>query len=245
MNNINCEHCGSLIDVEKETKCPNCGAPYKNNKQYKEYLNYKKKKIEIDLETQKLANDITRDNHENNKIKQSGSFIVFLIIFAFIAIFIFSIIEIINKQIDNIEENDNSPINLNDYFNDLNIIEGSFDKFTITDTYDIKVDKIIRYFEKGFMNNKDEYFGFHIIFNNKTDSWKVLNNITLSYINDYNYETTIPRALVSTSNLDFFATKIQTYEGYIYYQIDESIKDVTLSFENVNILIPNFRNNIK
>ena len=80
MNNINCEHCGSLIDVEKETKCPNCGAPYKNNKQYKEYLNYKKKKIEIDLETQKLANDITRDNHENNKIKQSGSFIVFLII---------------------------------------------------------------------------------------------------------------------------------------------------------------------
>ena len=35
MNNINCEHCGTLIDINVDKRCPNCGAPYKNNKQYK------------------------------------------------------------------------------------------------------------------------------------------------------------------------------------------------------------------
>ena len=31
---IICEHCGSSINIDKDSKCPNCKAPYKNNKDY-------------------------------------------------------------------------------------------------------------------------------------------------------------------------------------------------------------------
>ena len=31
---IICEHCGSSINIDKNSKCPNCKAPYKNNKDY-------------------------------------------------------------------------------------------------------------------------------------------------------------------------------------------------------------------
>ena len=29
---INCENCGTLIDIEKDSLCPNCKAPYDKNK---------------------------------------------------------------------------------------------------------------------------------------------------------------------------------------------------------------------
>jgi hypothetical protein len=31
-NNYECAHCGSYFDVEKQHKCPSCGAPIKKNK---------------------------------------------------------------------------------------------------------------------------------------------------------------------------------------------------------------------
>ena len=51
--------------------------------------------------------------------------------------------------------------------------------------------------------------------------------------------------MVSTKELDFLATKKQTYEGYLYYKIDNDIKDVYVTFENATISIPDFRNKIK
>ena len=31
---IECEHCGAFIDVTRDKKCKNCGAPYNKNKEY-------------------------------------------------------------------------------------------------------------------------------------------------------------------------------------------------------------------
>ncbi len=31
---IECEHCGAFIDVTRDKKCNNCGAPYNKNKEY-------------------------------------------------------------------------------------------------------------------------------------------------------------------------------------------------------------------
>ena len=50
---------------------------------------------------------------------------------------------------------------------------------------------------------------------------------------------------ISTKELDVLATEKQTYEGYLYYKVDSDIKDVYVSFENVTISIPDFRNKIK
>ena len=35
---FHCEYCKELIDSEKDKKCPNCGASYKNNKEYQKLL---------------------------------------------------------------------------------------------------------------------------------------------------------------------------------------------------------------
>ena len=244
MNNINCEHCGTLIDVLKDTRCPNCGAPYKNNKQYKEYLLYKQRQMQIDLETKQLSNDITKDVHNTQKNIIPGIFIFMIVIIFAVAIFMFQLLLNFEKDFENIPDDYFDPYEYNNNNNYENV-NGNFNENIITSDFDIKVDKIIKYNEVRFTNDKEMYYGFHIVFNNKTDNWKVLNNIALSYINESGSETYISKSIVSTKELDFLATKKQTYEGYLYYKIDNDIKDVYVTFENATISIPDFRNKIK
>ena len=247
MNNINCEHCGSLIDTDKETKCPNCGAPYKNNKQYKEYLAYKKRQAELNLETQSVANSIAKDTHEVGKKVIPGVFIFIIVIFLISFISFFSMFRLAFDSIDDYQEK------RDDYIKNQELIDMQqkdkekvyiyFNEYAFTDQYDIKVDRIIKYKETRFENK--EYYGFHIVFKNKTKTWKTLNDIALTYTTKAGEERSINKAIVSTKTLDFFAKDDITYDGYLYYEIPEYIDDVTIKYENIYITIFDFKNKVK
>lgn len=90
MKSINCEHCGALINVENDSVCPNCKAPYDNNKQFKEYTEDLKKQNDLTLETHELVND-------NMKTEKKVQKIVFPIVFVIaLGIIIAIIIKLFN-----------------------------------------------------------------------------------------------------------------------------------------------------
>lgn len=248
MNNINCEHCGSLINTDVDKKCPNCGAPYKNNKQYKEYLEYQKKQRELNLETQQLKNDITRDVHNTSKKAIPGMFIFVFVIFiistvAFFFIF-YNAFGNMNDYQNNYEDYQNNYELINELQKDKENIVIMYNEYALTDQYNIKVNKIIKYVENKYEKNKT-YYGFHIVFKNKTNTWKTLNDINLIYVNSDGEETTAQKPIVSANKLDYFAKDIITYDGYLYFDIPNDVKDVTIYYDNIYIKIFDFKNKIK
>jgi uncharacterized Zn finger protein (UPF0148 family) len=257
MKNINCEHCGALINVESDIKCPNCGAPYKNNKQYKEYLDYKKKQDDLDLESKKINNEIKKDVYKTTKKITAASAVMAIFIALFAIAIVSTIIYSIFKQTENnsarndlniINTNDDNNDNLQDILDNLKNNEEekivvSFNKTANTEKFNITVDKIIKYTEKNF--SKKTYYGFHINFKNKTDDWKRLNDIKLVYIDNEGDEQTAKVGTVSTKTLDILATEKTTYKGYIYYSIPSYVKDVKIIYNNVTIKINNYKNKIK
>lgn len=100
---ITCEHCGTTIDVEKNKRCPNCGASYARNKDYQEYKEMNKKEKEYDfrereanIKQKEITNDILekQTNMVNNhfdftKNTFSVLLIIFVIVFVAALIFIF------------------------------------------------------------------------------------------------------------------------------------------------------------
>ncbi len=98
---ITCEHCGTAIDLEKDKRCPNCGASYSRNKEYAEYKNNAKKdkeyefrEREADIKTKEITNDILekQTNMVNNHFDfTKKTFSILLVIFAviFVAALIF------------------------------------------------------------------------------------------------------------------------------------------------------------
>lgn len=246
MNNINCEHCGAVINVEKDIKCPNCGAPFKNNKQYKEYKEYLKRQKEINLESQKIANDIQRDVHNTSK-KAIPAVFIFVIVIFFIAFSFFIIIfKTAFSSMDDYQQKYDDYIKNKEYIDylqkDTEKLYIFFNEFAYTDQYDIKVDKVVKYQEKLYSNK--EYYGFHIVFKNKSSEWQPLSNIQLIYKDENGKDVIGDRGIVTTETLDYFAYDEETYEGYIYYEIPEEVKDVTIKFENIYITIFDFKNKV-
>jgi len=100
---ITCEHCGTAIDIEKNKRCPSCGASYARNKDYTEYKNNAKKEKEYDFREREAdikAKEITNDILEKQTNMVSNhfdftkkTFSVLLVIFAII--FVASLIFII------------------------------------------------------------------------------------------------------------------------------------------------------
>ena len=247
MNNINCEHCGSLINTDKDIKCPNCGAPYKNNKQYKEYLAYQKKQRELNLETQQIANNITKDVHNASQKAIPAVFIIVIAIFLISFAFFFIIFRQAFSSMDDYQEKYNDYINNKEQIEmlqkDHEKIYIFFNEYAYTDQFDIKVDNVIDYTETKYEKNK-HYYGFHIVFKNKTRDWKTLSDIRCTYLIE-GEERSAGKEIVSAKELDFFAKDIQTYDGYLYYDIPEEVKDVTLVFGDINITIFDFKHKIK
>ena len=90
---ITCEHCGTAIDVNKKSRCPNCGASYARNKEYLEQHKINKdfdnRDRDATIKQKEVTNEILTKNQEQAE-KQfkfaSKIFIVSCIIFAFIFI---------------------------------------------------------------------------------------------------------------------------------------------------------------
>ena len=109
---ITCDHCGTAIDVEKNKRCPSCGASYAKNKDYVEYKNELKKDKEItnrereaDIKTKEITNDIlekqtnmVNNNFDFTKKTFSVILVIFVIIFIAALVFIF----LVSKNMFNI-----------------------------------------------------------------------------------------------------------------------------------------------
>lgn len=56
---INCENCGTLIDIEKDSLCPNCKAPYDKNKEFLEYKEQKKREELLSFRQKETVTNLT------------------------------------------------------------------------------------------------------------------------------------------------------------------------------------------
>lgn len=91
---ISCEHCGAVIDTDKDKKCTICGAPYSTNKEYKDVRDNRKKSTDYDfrereanIRTKELGNQIIEKTLNAQKgIKSFQT--IFIIIFIMAIVFI-------------------------------------------------------------------------------------------------------------------------------------------------------------
>ena len=259
--NITCEHCGSSIDTEKDKKCPNCGAPYDTNKQYKEVLKQKNKLNEMDIKEKELnihSKELSNQILESTINAKKFTIIPIMVSLLFIVIF-FVIFYNIFKQMDSdIVETNNTFDNFNQDIIDINdeeekIINVSFNENAISEDYEIKVDKITNYkygtFETEEYRGKDiNYYNFHIVFKNKTDSFLFIDNyLTLTYTDENGNENVIakqhnPNTKEYNSQIESTATNKGTYTGNITFEIPKKVNDVQINYKNVEISINNFKN---
>ena len=83
---IICEHCGSSINIDKDSKCPNCKAPYKNNKDYIKLKKIFEKEKDLDLKN-KEAN-IELKNVVKDTLIHTSKFAIIVKVISAIIIFL-------------------------------------------------------------------------------------------------------------------------------------------------------------
>ncbi|MBR4178155.1 MAG: hypothetical protein IKR57_02260 [Bacilli bacterium] len=269
---ITCEHCGCVIDTDKDKKCPNCGAPYSKNKEYSEVKDVKKKHTdydlrerEADIHSKELQNEIVEKtlNSFGNAKKFSKAFIFIIVVIMIVGIAMFFLnfrktTKVIEEQTNTNSNTEEQIDKLNDMFNNKNNNKGNpvtinYNENHSNDKYEIKCDGVSKYkldyFEKKNTSNYTIY-NFHIVFKNKTEDWKTLNNINLTYTDDKGNENVsaklhTPNTTEAPTQLEFFAKEQVTYTGNMSYEIPNYVKDVKLKFENVTITIDDFKTHIK
>lgn len=251
MRKITCEHCGSMIDLDHDKKCPTCKAPYSDNKEYKELKQESKKEKEydyrereIDLETKQLQNKALEKSLTTTKNMTFLPVIVGLLIMVAVIFIAFNAF----KQVKN------NKVIVSTKDEELIHYDANFNELLITDTYEYKCDKITKYnysdMEKKNKSDNTTYYNFHFIFNNKTNSWKTLNSINLTYTDENGNENILAKKPItntkeSKEELDFFAKETASYSGNITYEIPNYVKDVKIIFENTTIIINDFKSHIK
>ena len=262
---ITCEHCGCVIDTDKDKKCPNCGAPYSRNKEYSEVKDYKKKNSdydlrerEADIHSKELQNQIVEKTLSGiNTTKKFSSFFIFIVIVIMIAIVTIGALRF-TKASKTIEEERNTQQekieeNLNKFINGKEQVTIKFNENHSSDTYEIKCDGITKYkatnLEKKNLGKMNVY-NFHIVFKNKTEDWKTMNSISVTYTDDKGNEDVVakrhsPNSTESPNELPFFAKEIVTYTGNVTVELPDYVKDVNIKFDNVLIKIDEFKNYIK
>ena len=250
---ITCEHCGVQIDTSKDKKCPNCGAPYSKNKEYKEAKELHKKEKEVSIHSKELGNQIVETT-----LKQ----FTFVRIFQLFFILVFVIILIVgivsyasSRRIFNEAMNNNQIIDSNTTSDDEEEqIIGTFNENIDTKKYEIKCDKVSNYeydyYEtEKYRGDTIEYYKFHIVFKNKDSVYRLLREIHLTYTDENGNENVIakihnPNMKEESESLSILATKDVTYSGYLVFEIPKYVKDVTIKYQNVNIEIENFKDKI-
>ena len=222
---ITCDHCGSLVDTDKDKCCPSCGAPLGETKDYKEYKDYRKKNRDYDLRerdadihTKEIANQMLETGMKTHK--GISIFVIGFIILVF-GIMIFMIGKGIFSQ------------------------SGYYSK----SQYEISCDSLKVADENVFskFENKSEdvvYYSFHIVFKNTDGKWRSLTNINVTYT-DENGNTDVVAKKPAFSNmndsLESFAKDKVTYTGYLTFEIPNYVKDVKIVFEDATYNLKNFR----
>ena len=234
---ITCEHCGCGIDIDKDEKCPNCGAPYSDNKEYKELQDYHKKNKEYNLKERELSlkhKEMVSDLIQKNTKGQKAALAVGLIIF--IAIF--------GTVVFNILKFNDSPI--------VNRpVTASYNEFAATSSYEIKVDEVGKievddsiwgtFFKP---TEGHSYYKFHVLFKQKDNELNNLNSIQLTYTDNNGNEDIMAKKMDLSTDLNSFAKEKMTYSGYVTFEIPDYVNDVNIKFKNATVEIKDFKGNI-
>ena len=236
---IFCEYCGVQIDVNKNNKCPNCGASFSNNVTYKEY---KKKHEELDFKEREISIENKKVVHENIRnitgtVKNFSK--VFVIIFVFIFIFFIAIFSFfifkIFKSSENISNNKESVKEnldvLDDFFNtnEVDVVVG-MKEYAETSEYKVMVD----YFEEVDVDHQKpktgyKYVTFHFILENKMNDKLflfetidcVVDGIAQSDVVDFDRES-----------LPSLISKGLTVQGYKTFEIPDDTRECSIKFGN-------------
>ncbi len=149
---ITCEHCGALIDTDKDKKCSNCGAPYSDNKEYKTKKEFEAKEKEAMLNSRVIGNNIAETALKG--FKRIGTFqIVMVCIFVliFICAFVFIALKTfennrIKSDLNNDNYNDNyKMIDTMMYNSDLEIFSGNKNGFSVNELLNNISNKMSKY----------------------------------------------------------------------------------------------------
>ena len=243
---ITCEHCGAMINTESDKKCPNCGAPYSRNKEYKELKELNKRKMEASVKSHELGNELfenTIDTFNKTRNVQKIVFIFALIIFICIAVFgLFMFTTNKNRVSNKIEERTNKNV----------IKEVSFNEMAYGEDFEIKCDEVKNYQYDELEKDRDssiDYYNFHIVFKNNSDTFKLLSNINLTYTDDKGNEDVSARRHMSnmkemSSALGLMVNENSTITGNVAFEIPKYVKDVSIKYENAIININDFKDKI-
>lgn len=227
---IICEHCGSNININKDSKCPNCKAPYENNKDYKkikEILEKEKnldlKNKEINLEIKNLAKDTII---HTNKVASIIKIISMIIILASIGIIIYTTINI-NKfnTTNSIKEEEPTKVNYNEE--------------AITSKYTIKCDNVKEVKELTFKTPKEGYtfYTFHILLENLDKEEIFMFNSDISCIVDGIIQNNVTQYDDIDNHINKIITSNTKAQGNFTFEVPKNIKVFDIKYKNTTIHI--------
>ena len=236
---INCESCGSTINIEKDHVCPGCKAPYDKNKEYLEYKEQKKREELLSFRQKETVTNLAGTVAE--KFAKPNPMMKIVPIFAFIVIVVIAVIafNIIRTSANaGIEMKKIPPFDTSEFEKSIN---GFFKKKEYTE-HEVFVDEVTK--EKLTVDcdkyaiaesNKEGYneIVFHITVHNNSTVSKVVGNVNCA-INDVAQKTTL--------NLDYeelhgFVDAGLTIEGYKSFFIPKDTTEVDLIVESAKLHI--------
>lgn len=249
-----CDYCGAKLDVEHENCCAQCGAPFDNNADVKEYREEKKRKEEEYRRRQEMRQNEYNasqqpsqsnvSNSQNASTQKIAKTITTVIIIMFFAPMVISIIISIFGGIfsaigDNIGDNFDNNYG---YIEEISFAEESsatqevqrvnFNETAQTDEYSFICDEVFRTdimyggADKGYM-----YVAFHLKVKNTTDEklW-LSNDLNCVYDGDIGCD----RAWGFNEGKSFSTSVALSAgigsDGYVCYIVPEKAKSVVLSY---------------
>jgi len=193
---IKCEHCKSIINVDIEEKCNNCGAPYSDNKEYIEYINSKNEEDKKQRELKNIIIDNTMNSFKYSKVIVIISALVFLFIFGLI---IYNTINFDKQTVPNVDKQKEdagddiiNDFNVNLYNSSLEIYNGSQSGFFIENLLDTVIKNINKYKEHSLSvtykektyNSANEILALKKQFSNNKNYNVLLNYSDSKYIDN-------------------------------------------------------------
>ena len=249
-----CDYCGAKLDVEHENCCAQCGAPFDNNADVKEYREEKKRKEEEYRRRQEMRQNEYNasqqpsqsnvSNSQNASTQKIAKTITTVIIIMFFAPMVISIIISIFGGIfsaigDNIGDNFDNNYG---YIEEISFAEESsatqevqrvnFNETAQTDEYSFICDEVFRTdimyggADKGYM-----YVAFHLKVKNTTDEklW-LSNDLNCVYDGDIGCD----RAWGFNEGKSFSTSVALSSgigsDGYVCYIVPEKTKSVVLLY---------------
>ena len=231
---IQCEHCGAMIDIDKDKKCTNCGAPYKNNKEYEKVKDLKYRNEEADVQRKEYQNEMMKKAPKTIGKIMLIPFLVFIVaLISMIVIFVvfakrsgtlFNQINTTEKEKTNIKE-----------------VTVSFNELASTDAFDIICDEVHIY-DPVIPNSNTNAIGLHVIVKNKSDSILQLYNMKLTYTDDKgNTGIVAKNGMLNFDDgfnyLNLYVEKGYAGSGFIAFETPKYVNDAELHFNNVTIKI--------